>query len=94
MGGARFALDQAWKVYVSRPPVVVPFIVMTYSQLFGAEYIYHLQDIHPEGANAVIPVNKWIYKLLLKMDALSMRKAARLITITARTYRNPITLRN
>ena len=72
------------RVYVSTdPPVVVPFIVMTYSQLFGAEYIYHLQDIHPEGANAVIPVNKWIYKLLLKMDALSMRKATRLITITA-----------
>lgn len=71
------------KVYVSTdPPVVVPFIVMIYGQLFGAEYIYHLQDIHPEATNVVIPVNKWIYKLLLKMDALSMRKATRLITIT------------
>ena len=71
------------RVYVSTdPPIVVPFIVMIYSQLFGAEYIYHLQDIHPEATNVVIPVNKWIYKLLLKMDALSMRKAMRLITIT------------
>lgn len=71
------------KVYVSTdPPVVVPFIAMLYSRLFGAEYIYHLQDIHPEAANVVIPVNKWVYKILLKMDVLSMRKAKCLITIT------------
>ncbi|MDC0395167.1 glycosyltransferase, partial [Alphaproteobacteria bacterium] len=70
-------------VYVSTdPPVVVPFFVMIYSQLFGAEYIYHLQDIHPEATNVVIPVNKWIYKLVLKMDVLSIRNAKRLITIT------------
>jgi glycosyltransferase involved in cell wall biosynthesis len=71
------------KVYVSTdPPVVVPFIVMLYSRLFRTEYIYHLQDIHPEAANVVIPVNKWVYKILLKMDVLSMRKAKCLITIT------------
>ena len=71
------------RVYVSTdPPVVVPFIVMIYSKVFDAEYIYHLQDIHPEATNVVIPVNKWIYILTLKMDALSMRKAKRLITIT------------
>lgn len=70
------------RVYVSTdPPVVVPFIVMVYSQLFGAEYIYHLQDIHPEASNVVIPVNKLVFKILLKMDALSMRKAQCLITI-------------
>ena len=71
------------RVYVSTdPPVVVPFIVMLYSRLFGTEYIYHLQDIHPEAANVVIPVNKWVYKILLKMDARSMRNAKCLITIT------------
>lgn len=71
------------KVYVSTdPPVVVPFIVMLYSQLFSAEYIYHLQDIHPEATNVVISVNKWIFKLLLEMDALSIRRATHLITIT------------
>lgn len=71
------------KVYVSTdPPVVVPFIVMLYSRLFGAEYIYHLQDIHPEAANVVIPVNKLVYRILLMMDALTMRKAKCLITIT------------
>ena len=71
------------RVYVSTdPPVVVPFIVMLYSRLFRAEYIYHLQDIHPEAANVVIPVKKLVYELLKKMDALSMRKAKSLITIT------------
>ncbi|QEW05936.1 glycosyltransferase [Nitrincola iocasae] len=71
------------KVYVSTdPPVVVPFIVMLYCRLFRAEYIYHLQDIHPEAANVVIPVNQWLYRILLKMDALTMRKAKCLITIT------------
>jgi len=71
------------RVHVSTdPPVVVPFIVMLYSRLFRTEYIYHLQDIHPEAANVVIPVNKWVYKILMKMDVLSMRKAKCLITIT------------
>ena len=71
------------RVYVSTdPPVVVPFVVMIYSQCFGAEYVYHVQDIHPEATNVILPVNKWIYKFLLKMDALSMRRAKRLITIT------------
>lgn len=71
------------KVYVSTdPPIVVPFIVMLYSRLFEAEYIYHLQDIHPEAANVVLPINKWVYRLLLKMDVLNMRKAKCLITIT------------
>ena len=70
------------RVYVSTdPPVVVPFIVMLYGRLSGAHYIYHLQDIHPEAANVVVPVNKWVYKVLLRMDALSMRKAKCLITI-------------
>lgn len=71
------------RVYVSTdPPVLVPFIVMLYSRLFGAEYIYHMQDIHPEAANVVMPINKWVYRFSLKMDALSLRKAKRLLTIT------------
>ena len=71
------------RVYVlTDPPIVVPFIVMIYSKLFDAKYIYHVQDIHPEAMKVVIPINKWIYRLLLNMDSLSMRKANRLITIT------------
>ena len=45
-------------VYVStNPPVVVPFIVSLYCRLFNANYVYHLQDIHPEAANIVVPLN-------------------------------------
>lgn len=71
------------KVYVSTdPPVIVPFLVMVYCKVFGAEYIYHLQDIHPEAANIVVPVNKIIYRSLRWMDCAVMRNASRLITIT------------
>lgn len=72
------------KVYVSTdPPVVVPFIVMLYCRIFSARYIYHLQDIHPEATNVVIPVNKVAYKFLRALDSMVMRHAESLITITA-----------
>jgi len=71
------------KVYVSTdPPVLVPFIVMVYSKIFSAHYIYHLQDIHPEAANVVIPMNGIIYKALQWLDSMVMRNAKSLITIT------------
>lgn len=71
------------KVYVSTdPPVLVPFIVMLYARLFGAQYVYHLQDIHPEAANVVIQVNRYLYGLLRKLDCMAMSKADQLITIT------------
>lgn len=72
------------KIYVSTdPPVLVPFIVMVYCKLFGANYVYHLQDIHPEAANVVVPVNKLVYRLFRWLDSLVMRNAHLLITITA-----------
>lgn len=71
------------KVYVSTdPPVLVPFIVMVYSKIFRARYVYHLQDIHPEAANVVFPVRPVIYRFLRWLDAITMRNASLLITIT------------
>ncbi len=71
------------KVYVSSdPPVLVPFIVMVYSKIFRAQYVYHLQDIHPEAANVVFPVRPAIYRFLRWLDAITMRNASLLITIT------------
>ncbi|PIE24854.1 MAG: glycosyltransferase [Neptuniibacter caesariensis] len=71
------------KVYVSTdPPVVVPFIVMIYSIIFRAEYIYHLQDIHPEATNVVIPIRPWLFRLLKWLDSITMRHADIIITIT------------
>lgn len=71
------------KVYVSTdPPVLVPFIVMLYGRVFGATYIYHLQDIHPEATNVVYKINTALFGILRSMDVVSMRHAGRLITIT------------
>ena len=55
---------------------------MLYSKIFGAKYIYHLQDIHPEAANVVIPLNKFVFKILQWMDCATMRGASLIITIT------------
>jgi len=71
------------KVYVSTdPPVLVPFIVMVYSKVFRARYVYHLQDIHPEAANVVFLVRPVIYRFLRWLDSITMRHASLLITIT------------
>lgn len=71
------------KVYVSTdPPVLVPFIVMVYAKLFRASYVYHLQDIHPEATNVVVPVNPLIFRCLQWIDGLTMRQADKLVTIT------------
>ncbi|HEB4995366.1 TPA: glycosyltransferase [Aeromonas hydrophila subsp. hydrophila] len=76
-------LKRPKKVYVSTdPPVLVPFIVMIYCKLFRARFVYHLQDIHPEAANVVMPVQPILFRLLKSMDALTMRTADLLITIT------------
>ena len=71
------------KVYVSTdPPVVVPFIVFLYAKLFRAKYVYHLQDIHPEAANIIIPLNRFVRNVLRSIDAVVMRHAESLVTLT------------
>lgn len=72
------------KIYVSTdPPVLVPFIVMLYGRIFGVPYIYHLQDIHPEAANVVVKINPLVFRFFQWLDAISMRRAKLLITLTA-----------
>lgn len=70
-------------VYVStNPPVVVPFIVAIYCRLFKAEYVYHLQDIHPEAANIVVPLNGVVFSILKKIDNYTLRHAKAIITLS------------
>lgn len=70
-------------VYVStNPPVVVPFIVALYCRLSGASYVYHLQDIHPEAANIIVPLNKVILRVLQVLDNFSLRSASALVTLS------------
>ncbi|WP_237673939.1 glycosyltransferase family 4 protein [Vreelandella profundi] len=71
------------KVYVStNPPVVVPLIVAVYCRLFGARYVYHLQDIHPEAANIVVPISGVLFRLLQAVDNYSLRHADAIITLS------------
>lgn len=70
-------------VYVStNPPVVVPFIVAIYCRLFRARYLYHLQDIHPEITNIVVPLQPALFRLLRGIDNYSIRNAAAVVTIS------------
>ncbi|RDL44052.1 glycosyltransferase [Marinomonas piezotolerans] len=71
------------KVYVSTdPPVLVPFIVMLYCAVSRSQYVYHLQDIHPEAANVVIPIKPFLFRIMCWLDSVTMRRASLLITIT------------
>lgn len=70
-------------VYVStNPPVVVPFIVAVYCRLFRARYVYHLQDIHPEITNIVVPLNGILFRILRTIDNYTIRNAATVVTIS------------
>jgi hypothetical protein len=70
-------------VYVStNPPVVVPFIAALYCRLFKARYVYHLQDIHPEAANIIVPINKRFLGLLKKVDNYTLKHATAIITLS------------
>jgi len=75
---------QPAKVYVSTdPPVVVPFIVALYCRLWRARYVYHLQDIHPEAANIVLPLNPLVFRMLRGLDNFALRHAERIITLSS-----------
>jgi glycosyltransferase involved in cell wall biosynthesis len=70
-------------VYVStNPPVVVPFVVALYCRLFNANYVYHLQDIHPEAANIVVPLNGAVFRWLKRIDNYTLRHATAIITLS------------
>nr|WP_270049537.1 glycosyltransferase [Thalassolituus pacificus] len=70
-------------VYVAtNPPVVVPFIVALYCRLFGARYVYHLQDIHPEAAEIIIPLNRLLLRILKAVDNYTLRHAAAIVTLS------------
>lgn len=81
--GLSLLLTRPRRVYIATdPPVVVPFIVFIYSKVFRAKYYYHLQDIHPEAANIVLPLNRAIFAFLKGIDNITIRGASKVITLT------------
>lgn len=72
------------KVYIStNPPVLVPFMVAVYCRIFKAKYYYHLQDIHPEIADIVIPLNKFFYRFLKFIDNYTLSRSEAILTLSA-----------
>lgn len=70
-------------VYVSTdPPVLVPFIVMLYSRIFKARYIYHLQDIHPEITSIYLGRKGFIFSFVKWLDNLTLRNASKVIVLS------------
>lgn len=71
------------KVYVSTdPPIVVPFVVSIYCLASRSRALYHLQDIHPEAANIIVPMHPLVFLPLRAIDSWSMRRASQIVTLS------------
>lgn len=71
------------KVYVSTdPPVIVPFITCVYCKLFKAEFVYHLQDIHPEITSIHLKRTKILSSVLKVIDNFSIRNSNSVIVLS------------
>ena len=69
-------------IYVSTdPPILVPFVVAVFSKFMRVNYVYHLQDIHPEATNTIIKLNSYLFKFLKKIDNFTIQHANSLITL-------------
>lgn len=76
-------------IYIStNPPVLVPLIVSLYARISGAKYLYHVQDIHPEAANIISPINKPLFNLLRYFDTVALRGASSIVTLTTQMTKN------
>ncbi len=71
------------KVYVAtNPPIFTPLAVRWYCWLFNKEYVYHLQDIHPEATHVITGNANWFTRILLEVDVKTTENAAVVITLT------------
>ena len=70
-------------VYVAtNPPLLVPFIVSIYCKLFRKEYVYHVQDIHPEATSLLIKLPRFIFSALQSIDTWVLNGASKIVTLT------------
>ncbi len=71
------------KIYVAtNPPIMVPFLVNIYCWLFGRQFFYHLQDIHPEATEIVTGKKTILTKILRKIDTFTISRSKKIITLT------------
>jgi glycosyltransferase involved in cell wall biosynthesis len=70
-------------VYMNTWPLLAQYIIARTARKFKIPVITHIQDIYPEGLMDKIPVlGKWISKILLPIDKITIRNSSRLITIS------------
>lgn len=70
-------------VYVAtNPPIFVPLVVGIYCRLFGKRFVYHVQDIHPEAANLLLPLPSAIFTFLRRVDSWTLKAASKVITLS------------
>lgn len=75
-------------VYVATdPPLLVPIVVAVYAKVLRAEYVYHVQDIHPEATAVVFPKFKQsffrhVFEVLRLIDNWVVKNAFIVITLT------------
>ena len=71
------------KVYVAtNPPVFTPLAVRWYCKIFNKNYVYHLQDIHPEIMSIATRKNSIITKIIAAIDTKTITEASKVITLT------------
>jgi colanic acid biosynthesis glycosyl transferase WcaI len=88
----RFAFWVVFKLLLNRhdvvmvattPPVIIAFLVSLISKFKRFKVVYHCQDIHPESLyiNESLK-SKIIYKILLLLDAFTVRNAWKVIVLS------------
>lgn len=82
---AALIINRPTYVYVStNPPIFVPYVVSIYCRIVGAKYLYHIQDIHPEAADIVVPMSRIVFNCLRYIDTIVLRHATSIVTLTPR----------
>ena len=70
-------------IYIAtNPPILLPLIVALYCKIFRGRFVYHLQDIHPEAANLLLPMPPALLSFLRALDSWSLKSASTVITLT------------
>jgi glycosyltransferase involved in cell wall biosynthesis len=66
------------------PPVVLSWATSLAARLRGASFVYHCMDLHPEiGRLSGEFANPWVYRLLLRLDTATCRRAAAVVVLSS-----------
>jgi glycosyltransferase involved in cell wall biosynthesis len=65
------------------PPVLLGWLTSLAARLRRARFVYHCMDLHPEiGRLSGDFARPWVYRLLLRMDSATCRRAAAVVVLS------------